>query len=119
MCIRDSPYSFAMSPVLRARVLAPLAVFALLLAAPAPAKQAPSALPPLPSQEAPWLYKGSDVPHDREWIFGTLPNGVRWAVRNNQVPPGQVSIRIRIDAGAMHEKPEEAGFCLLYTSRCV
>ncbi len=102
-----------MSPVLRARVLAPLAVFALLLAAPAPAKQAPSALPPLPSQEAPWLYKGSDVPHDREWIFGTLPNGVRWAVRNNQVPPGQVSIRIRIDAGAMHEKPEEAGFAHL------
>lgn len=102
-----------MSQPTRARILTPLAIFVLLLAAPAPAKQAASALPPLPSQEAPWLYKGSDVPHDREWIFGQLPNGVRWAVRNNQVPPGQVSIRIRIDAGAMHEQPGEAGFAHL------
>ncbi|WP_246027343.1 M16 family metallopeptidase [Novosphingobium umbonatum] len=70
-------------------------------------------MPPLPKQDAPWLYKGSDVPHDREWYFGTLPNGLRWAVRYNQVPPGQVSIRVRIDAGAMHEKPEEAGFAHL------
>ena len=70
-------------------------------------------MPPLPSQDAPWLYRGSDVPHDRAWYFGELGNGLRWAVRSNAVPPGQVSIRIRIDAGGMHEKPEEAGFAHL------
>ena len=89
---------------------------ALLAAPPAPAGAppvAPSALPPLPPQDAPWLYRGSDVPHDRDWSFGVLGNGLRWAVRANSVPPGQVSIRIRIDAGAIHEQPEEAGFAHL------
>ncbi|MFX7776458.1 hypothetical protein ABTJ98_20715, partial [Acinetobacter baumannii] len=28
-----------------------------------------------------WLYAGSDVPHDAAWTFGTLPNGLRYAVR--------------------------------------
>ncbi|RZL53248.1 MAG: hypothetical protein EOP65_13240, partial [Sphingomonas sp.] len=45
----------------------------------------------------PWLYKGSDLAHDPAWVFGTLPNGLRYAVRKNGVPPGQVSIRVRID----------------------
>ena len=33
------------------------------------------------------------------WRFGTLPNGLRYAVRRNALPEGQVSIRLRIDAG--------------------
>ena len=74
------------------------------------AAPAPSALPPLPPQDDPWLYRGSDIPHDKEWIFGTLPNGLRWAVRKNGVPPGQVSIRIRMDVGSLYEQPQEAGF---------
>ncbi len=86
---------------------------AIVVASPAPAREGDSALPPLPAQDSPWLYRGSDVPHDRDWYFGELPNGLRWAVRNNSVPPGQVSIRIRIDAGAMFERPEEAGFAHL------
>ncbi|HWU01672.1 MAG TPA: insulinase family protein, partial [Novosphingobium sp.] len=77
------------------------------------AATAASALPPLPPQNDPWLYRGSDVPHDKDWAFGILPNGLRWAVRSNQVPPGQVSIRIRIDAGAMYEHPGEEGFAHL------
>ena len=72
-----------------------------------------SALPPLPPQDDPWLYQGSDIPHDKEWSFGTLSNGLRWAVRANSVPPGQVSIRIRMDVGSLYEKPEEAGFAHL------
>jgi hypothetical protein len=74
---------------------------------------AASALPPLPPQDDPWLYSGSDVPHDKEWAFGTLENGLRWAVRANSVPPGQVSIRIRMDVGSLYEKPEEAGYAHL------
>lgn len=61
----------------------------------------------------PWLYRGSDVPQDREWNFGELRNGVRYAVRKNGVPPGQVSIRIVIDAGSLHETDSERGYAHL------
>jgi len=66
-----------------------------------------------PSAATPWLYRGSDVPQDAEWLFGELPNGLRYAVRRNGVPPGQVSIRIRMDVGSLHEKPEESGYAHL------
>ncbi|MET0250864.1 MAG: insulinase family protein [Novosphingobium sp.] len=72
------------------------------------------AVPPAAAQDdVPWLYKGSDVPVDKEWTFGVLPNGLRYAVRHNGVPPDQVSIRIRIDAGSLHEQPAERGFAHL------
>jgi len=63
--------------------------------------------------KAPWLYKGSDVPHDPEWRFGTLPNGLRYAVRRNGVPPGQVAIRLRMDVGSLMEGDSEKGFAHL------
>lgn len=63
--------------------------------------------------ETPWIYRGSDVPQDKEWLFGEIGNGLRYAVRNNRVPPGQVSIRIRIDAGSLHEEDAERGFAHL------
>ncbi|MDX3899507.1 MAG: insulinase family protein [Sphingobium sp.] len=61
-------------------------------------------------QVRPWLYENSDVPIDPAWRFGTLSNGLRYAVRRNGVPPGQVSIRLRIDAGSLMERPDELGF---------
>ncbi len=60
-----------------------------------------------------WLYAGSDIPRDTGWRFGVLPNGLRYAVRNNQVPPGQVSIRVRMDVGSMFETEKERGFAHL------
>ncbi len=57
-----------------------------------------------------WLYRGSDIARDPAWRFGTLPNGLRYAVRRNALPAGQVSIRIRIDAGALHEEDNERGW---------
>ena len=57
--------------------------------------------------EVPWIYEGSDVPRDEEWVFGELDNGLRYGVRENGVPPGQVSIRVRIDAGSLHENDDE------------
>jgi len=60
-----------------------------------------------------WLYAGSDIPRDAAWQFGELPNGVRYAVRNNGVPPGQVSIRVRMDVGSLFETDKERGFAHL------
>lgn len=81
--------------------------------APRAALQATGGDPAKPSATTPWLYRGSDVPHDPEWLFGELPNGLRYAVRKNGVPPGQVSIRIRMDVGSLYEKPEESGYAHL------
>jgi zinc protease len=57
-----------------------------------------------------WFYKNSDIAPDPAWTFGTLPNGLRYAVRRNAVPEGQVSVRLRIDAGSLHEADEERGW---------
>lgn len=76
-------------------------------AAKAPAAAAPAAAP------GPWLYRGSDVPQDKEWVLGELFNGLRYAVRKNGVPPGQVSIRILIDAGSLYESDSERGYAHL------
>ncbi|GGZ99336.1 M16 family metallopeptidase [Novosphingobium arvoryzae] len=63
--------------------------------------------------EVPWLYRDSDVPQDKEWKFGELANGMRYVVRQNGVPPGQVSIRIRMDVGSLHERDHEQGYAHL------
>ncbi|WNO54478.1 M16 family metallopeptidase [Stakelama saccharophila] len=67
----------------------------------------------MPESEKPWLYKGSDIPPNPAWTFGVLPNGLRYAVRHNGVPPGQVAIRVRIDAGSLMEKDSERGYAHL------
>ncbi|MFD1787357.1 M16 family metallopeptidase [Sphingomonas floccifaciens] len=90
----------------------------LLFAGALPAQQAPK---PAPVIQAPavtvdksaWLYKGSDITPDPDWRFGTLPNGLRYAVRRNGVPPGQVAIRVRMDVGSLHEQDSERGFAHL------
>ena len=65
------------------------------------------------SSGTPWLFQGSDIPPDPAWTFGVLPNGVRYAVRRNGVPPGQVSIRVRVDAGSLMERESELGYAHL------
>jgi zinc protease len=94
-------------------------ISALLLGLTLPASGQNTAQPvtvPSPAQNvdrSAWLYKGSDIPPDPEWRFGTLPNGVRYAVRRNGVPPGQVAIRVRIDAGSLMETESERGYAHL------
>jgi len=94
------------------RCVLPLAAVALTLSACASVQQGTGAgtAPQARAEPTPWLYKGSDVPVDRQWLFGTLPNGLRYAVRRNGAPPGQVSIRVRIDAGSLMETDAERGF---------
>lgn len=69
-----------------------------------------SSVAPKAAKSAPWLYKGSDIPPDPAWTFGVLPNGVRYALRRNGVPPGQVSVRVNIEAGSLMERDSERGF---------
>jgi len=95
---------------LRSPLLASLAFATLAPVLPVQAQTAPR---PVQTAEDPWLYKGSDLVHDDEWKFGRLPNGVRYAVRKNGVPPGQVSVRVRIDAGSLNEQESERGFAHL------
>ena len=85
---------------------------AVLVVQPVAASPAPNPAAAAATDEA-WLYRGSDVPRDKEWTFGELPNALRYAVRKNGVPPGQVSIRIRIDAGSLHEADSERGYAHL------
>ena len=89
-----------------------LAQQAAVQSAPAPAPvPAPKALQT--DGATPWLYRGSDVPPDEKWLFGEMKNGLRYAVRNNGVPPRQISIRVRVDAGSLHEEDGEQGFAHL------
>ena len=115
--------SFSRAGRALAILLAPLVLVQPLLAqqtAPPPAPTTVQTPPPVPAPralqtkgEVPWLYRGSDVPVDDKWLFGEMKNGLRYAVRRNSVPPRQVSIRVRIDAGSLHENDSEQGFAHL------
>lgn len=56
-----------------------------------------------------WPQAKSDVAADPDIRFGVLPNGMRYAIRKQQVPPGQAAIRMRIDAGSLMESDEQQG----------
>jgi zinc protease len=107
---RRAPLSF-LRPLLSAVAGAALLLSPLSVLAQETGKAAVAAAPPAKKQN--WLYAGSDIPRDPAWRFGELPNGVRYAVRNNGVPPGQVSIRVRMDVGSMFENDSERGFAHL------
>lgn len=56
-----------------------------------------------------WAQALSDVAPDPSWRFGTLPNGMRYAIRKNATPPGQASLRLWFDAGSMMEADDQQG----------
>jgi zinc protease len=93
-----------------------LPAFASLLLFAAPMAQAQTDPLPPPTtidREDPWIYRGTDIPRDDQWLFGQLPNGLRYAVRSNGVPPGQASIRISIGTGVLNEEEGERGYAHL------
>ncbi|MCT2399640.1 M16 family metallopeptidase [Novosphingobium mangrovi (ex Huang et al. 2023)] len=93
--------------------LACLLLLAQVPALPVLAQQAEVPATLLADTQDPWLYRNSDIPHDKAWHFGEMSNGLRYAVRKNGVPPGQVSIRIRVDAGSLYETDSERGYAHL------
>lgn len=56
-----------------------------------------------------WPQAASDVAPDPDIRFGALPNGLRYAIRRQTVPPGQAAIRLRIAAGSLMENDDQQG----------
>jgi len=67
-----------------------------------------AAIQPVPSSQ-PWAHIASDLPVDPDLRTGTLPNGMRYALLRNATPPGQASLRLRIDAGSLMEQDDQRG----------
>ncbi len=86
------------------RLVRVLAVMVLLAAMPAAAESRAATRP-----SAPWPQSESDLSADPAVTFGTLPNGMRYAIMANQMPKGQVSLRFRIDAGSFQESESQRG----------
>lgn len=57
-----------------------------------------------------WPQSTSDVAADPGFRFGVLPNGMRYAVRRQAVPPGQAALRLHISAGSLNEADGQQGF---------
>ncbi|EJC79309.1 putative Zn-dependent peptidase [Rhizobium leguminosarum bv. trifolii WSM2297] len=57
----------------------------------------------------PWPQTQSDLKADTNLHFGTLANGMRFAIMRNATPPGQAAIRFRIGSGSLEENDNQQG----------
>ncbi|HEY5210904.1 MAG TPA: insulinase family protein [Stellaceae bacterium] len=64
---------------------------------------------PRAARAADWPQAHSDVPADPAVKFGTLPNGMRYAIMRNTTPKGAVSMRLGIEAGSLEESDAQQG----------
>ncbi|MGN6375695.1 MAG: M16 family metallopeptidase [Sphingomonas sp.] len=60
-----------------------------------------------------WEHQGSDIPADPTWVTGVLPNGLRYAVRQDRIPANTISIRVRMGVGALMEDDDQQGWAHL------
>lgn len=51
----------------------------------------------------------TEIPVDPDVRIGTLPNGLTYYVRRNTHPGGWVELRLAVDAGSVHEQPDQSG----------
>ncbi|NJR42151.1 MAG: insulinase family protein, partial [Akkermansiaceae bacterium] len=63
----------------------------------------------LPAAAQAWGFAGSDHPVDPAVRFGVLPNGMRYALRNNTTPRGAVMVRMLFDVGSLAEAEDQRG----------
>ncbi|WHO71449.1 pitrilysin family protein [Rhizobium sp. BT03] len=56
-----------------------------------------------------WPQTQSDIQADSNVHFGTLANGMRFAIMRNATPPGQAAIRFRIGSGSLEENDNQQG----------
>jgi zinc protease len=62
-----------------------------------------------PSTDAPFAHMASDLPVDPAITYGELPNGLRYAVRQNATPTKTASLLMRVDTGSLNETDETRG----------
>jgi zinc protease len=56
-----------------------------------------------------WAHAHSDLTPDPAVRFGTLANGMRFAILKNATPAGETSIRLRIGSGSLRESDAQQG----------
>ena len=57
----------------------------------------------------PFPQTASDLKPDPAATFGTLPNGLRYVIRANREPKTRASLRLLVEAGALHERDDQQG----------
>jgi zinc protease len=57
----------------------------------------------------PWPQTASDLQPDMAVRYGTLANGMKFAIMHNASPTGQVAIRFRVEAGSRDEDDDQRG----------
>lgn len=55
-----------------------------------------------------WM-KGAGLAVDPALRLGRLPNGMRYVIRQGKTPPGEASIRLRIETGSLNEADDQRG----------
>jgi zinc protease len=94
-----------MEPVMiRARFTLAL-LFSLVALIAAPFAQAPAPQAAVP----PELALGRTLPIDPAVKSGTLPNGIKYFIRENKRPAGRVAMRLAVDAAAIQEDADQRG----------
>jgi len=66
-------------------------------------------LAPVLAAPIPFPHEASDLKMDPTATFGTLPNGLRYVVRANREPKQRASLRLLVEAGAVHERDDQQG----------
>ena len=87
----------------------PLLAAALALTAPQALAQAPGAAPAVKLAPGQWPQALSDLRADPAVRFGALPNGLRYALRKQSIPPGQTAFRLWFGTGSMMETDAQQG----------
>lgn len=64
---------------------------------------------PLLKQPGRWVQDYTGRKPDPTIRFGTLSNGVRYAIRHNETPSQGVAMRMRIGSGSLQERDDEQG----------
>jgi len=60
-------------------------------------------------EDVPFAHMASDLPVDDAITYGELPNGLRYAVRENDTPTQTATLLMRIDTGSINETDETRG----------
>lgn len=102
------------NPLRSASILAMAACLSFTLVSPTAAQEGETSSSITRTQQAKggvpaWDIESKDFAADPEVVFGALPNGMRYALQRNAMPPGEAAIRFNVEVGSREETTEENG----------